>query len=95
MKNILRNSPPPIGGLFEFLGGYGVVISEDRAVIFLKADKELAKKRTRGRAIKFGDYVSVITKIPETATAIDEKYIPPEIRLAMNSASDIALLNLK
>jgi len=94
MVRVTKMLPPPVGGLFEFQGGYGVVILSDRAVIFLEADEELSKKRVRGRSIKIGDFVSVITKIPKTATAIDEEFIPPEIRLAMTSVSEVVLLIL-
>lgn len=88
MVKVSKRTPPPVGGLFEFQGGYGVVILADRAIIFLEADEELSKKRVRGRSIKIGDFVSVITRIPKTATVIDEEFIPPEIRLAMASVSE-------
>jgi len=92
---VFKRIPPSVGGLFEFQGGYGVVILADRAIIFFEVDEELSKKKVRGRGIKIGDFVSVITKIPGTATAIDEEFLPPEIRLALESVSKGVLYILR
>ena len=87
MVKVTRRPPPPVGGQFEFYGGYGVVITPDKALVYSKSDGDNVRK-IRGRSVIYADYTYEICPIPENTVAVDNTVIPPSVRLAMESLSE-------